>query len=80
MTIIKDSNYWKDYNAKRKAYLQAKYLQCKQVVEFTTNPSELVVKSEAVVESCKNLQPEAEVVNNNPVVEKIIQPESVWSL
>lgn len=77
MSIIKDANYWKEYNAKRKVYLQQKYLQRKQVVNSTTNENNLVVKSEVVksetvVENI--LQPKSEVVKS---CKEIIQPELV---
>lgn len=48
MAIIKDANYWKEYNRKRKEYLQQKYLQRKQVVNSTTSENNSVVKSKVV--------------------------------
>lgn len=75
--IIKDKEYWKEYNLKRKDYLQQKYLQRKQVVNSTTSSDSSVVKSEvvksaAVVETI--LQPKLEVVKS---CQEIIQPELV---
>lgn len=61
---IKDANYWKEYNQKRKEYLQQKYQQRKQVVNSTTDNS--VVKNNPVVKS--------EVVKSDAVVENILQP------
>ena len=85
MTIIKDKDYWKIYNQKRKAkgYFQQNYLQKKQVVkngeeivnnlEVVKSPqvvkNNLVVKSEVVVKN-ENLQP-AEILQPKEEVVKI---------
>ena len=79
---IKDKNYWKEYNQKRKekGYFQQNYLQRKEVVK---NGGE-VVKSEVVkvVKTQENiLQPDKEVVKSlqpDPVVKnESLQPKEI---
>ena len=74
---IKDKDYWKEYNQKRKekGYFQQNYLQRKGVVKSEVVKFPQVVKSEGeVVKTQENiLQPKKEVVKNESL-QPILQP------